>query len=112
MVNSGFPPPLATGVSIRAGQGLLRRGTVLALSSADGAFVVLGTEADEDEALTASVVLADDADAGGGGAAPAVAYRSGHFNRPALIVAEGYALSRADEESLRFGGILLSDALA
>ena len=73
--------------------------------------VILGTEPVGAETLTASVILSDPVDATGG-VAPAIAYRTGHFNRPALIVKDGYALTRADEENLRFGGILLSDALA
>lgn len=112
LINSTYPPPLATGVTVRAGQGILRRGTVLALSAENGDYVALGTEPEDGEALTASVVLADPVDAGGSEAAPGVAYRSGHFSRPALIVADGYAMTRKDEEDLRFGGILLSDALA
>jgi len=111
LVNSTFPPPLTTGIIIRAGQGPLGRGTVMALSSESYDFVVLGAAAAGGETLTASVVLADPFDASGDEEVPAVAYRAGHFNRPALIVAEGYALTRADEENLRFGGILLSDAL-
>ena len=112
LINSTFPPPLTTGIIIRAGQGLLERGTVMALSSESDDFVVLGAAADGDETLKASVILADPFDASGDEEIPAIAYRTGHFNRPALIVAEGYALTRADEENLRFGGILLSDALA
>lgn len=40
-----------------------------------------------------------------------VAYRTGHFNRGALIVATGYTLSNEDEQKLRKCGILLSTAL-
>ena len=40
-----------------------------------------------------------------------MAYRTGHLNRKALIVAEGYTMTAADEEELRKGGILLSDML-
>ena len=112
LVNSTFPPPLTTGVIVRAGQGKLQRGAVLALSSDSGEMVILGTAAAEDETLTASVILADPVDASGSAAVPAIAYRTGHFNRPALIAKTGYAITRADEENLRFGGILLSDALA
>ena len=112
LINSTAPPALATGVLIRAGQGLLERGTVLAASSADSEAVILGTAASGGETLTASYVLADAVDASGGCAVAAAAYRTGHFNRPALIVADGYALTRGDEENLRFGGILLSGALA
>ena len=40
------------------------------------------------------------------------AYRTGHFNRNRLIVAEDYDLTADDEEALRSVGILLSDAKA
>ena len=112
LINSVSPPPLTTGVAIRAGQGALLRGTVLALSSEGDDFVVLGTAPEDGETLVASVILADPSDASGDGPVPGIAYRTGHFNRPALIVADGYPMTRADEENLRFGGILLSDALA
>jgi len=111
LINSTFPPPQSTGVTLRAGQGVLKRGTVLALSSAGDA-VILGTTAGTDETLKASMILADPFDTSGSKAVPGIAYRLGHFNRPALIVKDGYALTRTDEENLRFGGILLSDALA
>lgn len=112
LINSTVPPALTTGVLIRAGQGILARGTVLALSSEGDDMVILGTAPTGGELLTANCILTDPVDASGGEAASAVAYRTGHFNRPALIVADGYTLTRADEEDLRSGGILLSDALA
>lgn len=47
-------------------------------------------------------------DASGEDGVTAVAYRTGHLNRKALIVADGYTMTTADEEELRKGGILLS----
>lgn len=111
LVNSTVPPALTTGVLIRAGQGILQRGTVLALSSNGNDMVILGTAPAAGEVLTANCILAEAADASGSAAVPAIAYRTGHFNRPALIAADAYALKRADEEALRSGGILLSDAM-
>jgi hypothetical protein len=112
LINSTTPPALPTGVLVRGEQGLLARGTVLALSSKQNDTVMLGAEPEQGEELTARYILADPVDAGGEEAVPGTAYRTGHFNRPALIVAKGHTLTRADEESLRDGGILLSDALA
>ena len=112
LINSTVPPALTTGVHVRAGQGILARGTVLALSSDGEDMVILGTTPNDEELLIANCVLADPVDASGTEASPAIAYRTGHFNRPALIVAEGYVITRTDEEDLRKGGILLSDALA
>lgn len=53
--------------------------------------------------LADDVVVTDDADVTG------VAYRTGHFNRKALIVSTGYTMTIEDEEELRKCGILLSD---
>lgn len=82
--------------------GKYKRGTVLTLEE-DGKYEVLGTGSG-----TASVVLADDTleeDES------AVVYRSGHFNRNALIFAGEYTLSAKDENNLRLAGIFLSDML-
>ena len=94
-------PPM--GVTIPAGAGVLERGTVLAL--VDGTYAVL----DATNTGKANCVLADDVDASGGEPVTAVAYRKGHLNRKALKVAEGYTMTKADEEELRKCGILLSD---
>jgi len=101
-----FPPAEPFGVKIAAGQGQLKRGTVL-VPSEDGTYTVLA------DATTgkANCVLADDADASGTESVTAVAYRTGHFNSKALIAAEGYALTQADREELRRGGILLSEMM-
>lgn len=103
-------------VKIRAGQGTLLRGTVLALSEGtggDGAMAILGTAAGTDETLTANCILADDIDTGAetGEAVVGTAYRSGHFTRQKLIVKDGYTLTAKDEEALRNGGIYLSGAV-
>ena len=111
-----FPPAETFGVKISAGVGVLKRGTVLALSE-DGIYDICGksTVTGEGEDMTpevstvrANCILADDVDASEAEAV-GVAYRTGHFNRKALIVADGYTLTIADEEELRKGGILLSD---
>ncbi len=101
-----FPPATTFGVTIPAGAGQLERGTVLALGD-DGAYAVLGP----DTTGKANCVLADPVDASGDVAATAVAYRTGHLNSRALIVAEGYTLTAADKEELRKGGILLSEMM-
>lgn len=104
-------------VTIRKGAAAatLKRGTVLALSegtAGDGKTVILGTTAAENETLTANCVLADDVEVGTTADAVALAYRTGHFARNKVIAKSGTSLSAADEEALRKGGILLSDALA
>lgn len=98
-----FPPATTFGVTIPAGAGELKRGTVLALNG--DAYAVL----DADTTGKANCVLADDVDASGDEAVTGVAYRTGHFNRKALIVGDDYTMTIADEEELRKGGILLTD---
>ena len=97
-----FPTAKTFGVKIPAGLGVLVRGTVLAL--VDGVYAVLG----EENTGKANCVLADEVDATEAEAV-GVAYRTGHFNRKALVVADGYTMTVEDEEELRKGGILLSD---
>ena len=98
-----FPPATTFGVTIPAGTGIVKRGTVLALNGNDYAVLAAATTD------KANCVLADDVDASGEAPVVGVAYRTGHFNRKALIVADGYTLTTADEEELRKGGILLTD---
>ena len=100
-----FPPAETFGIKVAGGDGVLKRGTVMALSGTD--YVVLDAEATG----KANCVLSDPVDASGESPVTAVAYRTGHLNRKALIVAEGYTMTAADEEELRKGGILLSDML-
>lgn len=91
-----------------------KRGTVLALSAGtagDGKMVILGSTAASNETLTANCILADDEDVGTDADVKVLAYRTGHFNRNKLIVKNGYTFKATDEEALRNGGILLSDAL-
>ena len=83
----------------------LKRGTVLALDS-NGKMEVLGSGSG-----TANAVLADDVTVGTAADAVAVAYRNGHFNKQALIVATGYTMTAADKEALRSVGILITDAI-
>ena len=98
-----FPPAETFGITVAGGEGELARGTVLAL--VDGGYVAL----DVDSTGKANCVLADPVDASGDDGVTAIAYRTGHLNRRALIVADGYTMTSADEEELRKGGILLSD---
>ena len=109
LVNSATPAPDVFSVTVAA-EKTLKRGTVLALSAKTGKMSVLGTAAASDDTLTANCILSDDVTVGTTDTS-AFAYRTGHFNRNSLIVADGYTLKAADEEELRKGGILLSDAV-
>lgn len=104
------PPAYTMAVKVKAGAGKLKRGSVLARGE-DGNFVLYGTTgAGENAAVIGvpSAILTVDVDATGEAAVAAVAYRTGCFNREAIILAEGYDLTAADEDALRNFGIVLS----
>lgn len=104
---------------------VLKRGTLLGKSSADGKLIVYGTafavesEADaeakdgkiETEEITPFCVLADDVAVGAAADAVGVAYRSGNFNRSAIITADGYTLTDKDEDELRKFDIIFTDTI-
>lgn len=94
------------GIKVKAGEGALARGTLLAVTAA-GTYEVLG----KTNGAVASCVLADPVDASGEAAETAVAYRSGNFNRAALIVHADYTLTAADEDNLRKYDIILTDMM-
>lgn len=99
--------PEADVVAVKlAAAGVVKRGTVISGTPGGSDFAALAVAADATKAL---YVLADDVDTTVD--VTAIAYRTGHFNRGALIVGSSYTLTAADEEILRGKGILLSDAL-
>ena len=106
LINGVNPPAEVFSVKVTGGQGVLKRGTLLA--NADGGMVIISA----DTTGKANAVLAEAVDTGDGEAVHAIAYRTGHFNTNSLIVADGYEITAADKEALRVAGILLSDAVA
>ena len=86
--------------------GVVKRGTVLSGTPGGADFAALSAAASAEKAL---YVLAEDCDTAED--VVGIAYRTGHFNRGALIVGSGYTLTAADEEILRKSGILLADAI-
>ncbi len=99
--------PVADVVAVKlVTAGVVKRGTVLTGTPGGADFAALAAAASTEKAL---FVLAEDCDTAID--AVGIAYRTGHFNRNALIVADGYTLTAADEEILRKSGILLADAL-
>lgn len=119
LINGSYPPAEPFSVVIRKGaaETTYKRGTVLALSSSDGKYVILGTAAASGgdggtaETLTANAILAEDVTVGTANDETAVAYRTGHFNSNALIMDEDHTFSAANKEALRGVGILISDAV-
>lgn len=105
LINGMYPPAEVFTVSVKQGQGVLKRGSLLATGEG-GMELISSTTTGK-----ANAVLAEDVDTGAEAAVNAIAYRTGHFNANALIVGEGYTVTAADKEALRVAGILLSDAV-
>lgn len=104
-----YPPADVFSVNVKAGQGTLERGSLLALTGDSMELIAAATTGKANAVLAEPV---DTGDAAEGEAVPGIAYRTGHFNTNSLIVAEGYEITAADKEALRSAGILLSDAVA
>lgn len=105
LIISNFPEADVVTVTLAAGQGVVKRGS-LVVGTAGGSLSVIA------KALTATdaaYVLTDDTDTAGG-AVTATAYRVGHFAKNKLVTG-AYTLVAADEELLRKSGILLGDIL-
>lgn len=107
LINGANPPAEPFSVKVKANQGILKRGSLLATSETEGELeLISGTTTGK-----ANAVLAEDVDTGTEEAVVATAYRTGHFNANTLIVKDEYEITAADKEALRSVGILLSDAV-
>ena len=106
LINGLTPAAEVFSVQVKAGQGVLERGTLLA--TGDSGMEMIS----ETTTGKANAVLAEAVDTGDGDAVEAIAYRTGHFNSNGLIVTDGYEITAADKEALRVAGILISDAVA
>ena len=100
--SSKYPVSVVLKPVAAAASGVLKRGTALALK--DGKCVILGTEG-----ATAAYVLAEDVDS----AEEVIAevFRTGHFIKNGLIVAEGYEITDSDVEEFRKAGIILDNGI-
>lgn len=106
LIVSNTPVADVVSVTLAAETTIVKRGTVISGTPDGEGFAALSAAASDSKAL---YILADDVDTAQDPSG--VAYRTGHFARNKLIVADGYTLTAADEELLRKSGILLSDAL-
>lgn len=103
--NSAGTAPIITGLrTILSGQGVLKRGTALAINAA-GKMVILGTDS-----ATANCILAEDVDATSADAS-AMVYLSGHFNANKLAVKASHTITAAEIEAFRSAGIYLENAM-
>jgi len=105
LIVDGSVPVLTKAVELSAGQGVLKRGTVLGKITTSGQYkIVNSTNADGSQ--DADCILADDVDTTD--SVVAVAYTSGHFNRKALVFGDSDTAD-THEARLRELGIFLSD---
>jgi hypothetical protein len=107
LINGSYPAAEVFSVQVKAGQGVLSRGALLAKGT-DSMELISATTTGKANAVLAEVVDTGSAE---GDAIRAIAYRTGHFNGNKLIVADGYEITDADKEALRSAGILISDAV-
>lgn len=105
LIVDGSVPILTKAVKLGAGQGALKRGTVLGKITTGGEYVIVNS-ANTDGSQDADCILADDVDTTE--SVVAVAYTSGHFNRKALVFG-GSDTADTHEARLRELGIFLSD---
>lgn len=104
---SNVPAADVVHIKLAAGNGVLKRGTVVT-GAAGGELAPVAAAI---VATNATYILTDAVDTTDA-VAVATAYRTGHFARNKLHTDGTYALVAADEEILRKSGILLSDAIA
>ena len=93
--------------------GTIKRGTILAKSSGtkgDNKLVALGTAATSDETLTAYAILCDDVDVGTENDVTVPIYLAGCFNLNKCITANSHAITEAEKDALRNGGIIFKAA--
>ncbi|NBH12749.1 hypothetical protein D3Z36_00760 [Lachnospiraceae bacterium] len=94
-------PILKSGIGLKPGYGVLKRGSLI-VKAADGSGYLAGST--ETEAAETSVfgILTDDTDTGTDKTVtdniPAVAYQTGEFNPEAVKVADGAAVGEFEDE--------------
>lgn len=102
------PAPTAT-FELEAGQGVLKRGSLIALDADTGQGKLIA----KDNEAVSFFVLTDDIDTGESGtdAVGCTGYLSGNFNKNRLIVGEGYDFPATDVAQMRKDGIILQNAM-
>jgi hypothetical protein len=106
-------PVIPKGVTLAAAQGVLVRGTLIGIKTADG-LARLCDSAASDGTQNPAFILGDTVDTGAAGATlnvPAVVYQSGIFNRAAITCKGGQTIDQF-EAQLRDIGILLRSTIA
>ena len=108
IADTSMPVDVATVKLASTAEKTLRlRGSVLAETETDGTCKLLsGAEGEQ-----AAYILKEDVETSTAGNVVAEVYRTGKFVRNALIAADDYELSVADERALRDAGIYLENAM-
>lgn len=102
--------PITTkGITLKTGQGVLTRGTVLGIVTATGQAVAVDSAA-ADGSEVADCILTDDIDTNTTEPVVYTGYASGRFNRKALIFG-GTDTADKHEQRLRELGIYLKDKM-
>ncbi|OPA76748.1 hypothetical protein BVG16_16385 [Paenibacillus selenitireducens] len=107
LVNSSDVTLITAMRNLRGGQGILKRGTALALSSGsagDKSLVIIGTAAAADETLTPNAILTDEVDTGSASVKSEV-YITGHFNTNGVITKGDVEITADQIEDFRKVGI-------
>lgn len=85
----------------------VKRGTVLGRNASNGKYAAVAAAESNPAAILADDVTFETGET----EKTAVAYRTGNFNRSALITGNSYALTAADEDALRKYQIILTDPM-
>ena len=91
--------PLTTSGKLAAGQGVLRKGAVLGMVTADGTYKLVDASATDGSQIATRVLATESIDTGEAGAdLGVVLYKRGMFNYDALYVAEGDTVEAHQKE--------------
>lgn len=103
-----MPAPTAT-FELEAGQGVVKRGSLIALDAETGQGKLIA----KDNEAVSFFILTDDTDTGESGTdgVGCTGYLSGCFNKDRLIVGEGYDFPATDMAQMRKDGIILQNAM-
>jgi len=104
-------PLLTTKVTLLSGQGILKRGSVIGIISSSGSNQGKGklcNKSSSDGSQVAKYILSQDVDTTSGDA-PGIVYKTGIFNRNALIWGSGDSATSTHEDELRDVNIYLRD---
>lgn len=111
-------PVLKEGIGLKAGQGVLKRGSLI-IKTSDDVYYIAGMtqttgsgETEKTEEIKGSIfgILTDDFDTGEDISAdniPATVYQTGEFNREAIIVSGEEKTAKDYEDDMKIAGIYL-----